>query len=97
MHGPELTTVEDDSGRGDLGEEWPGLDDEKAWLEKVEAEKDFLAKQLTFVEVLENRGGTAVVEAIGRIGCEVDLPGPPVDAASLGSGGWLATAGAIVE
>ena len=59
--GPELTVVEMEE-EGGVREKWPGLNDEKAWLEKVEAEKDFQVKQILIVEVLENRGGPAVVE-----------------------------------
>ena len=47
--GPELTVVETEEEAG-MREEWPGLDDEKAWLEKVEAERDFQVKQILVVK-----------------------------------------------
>ena len=75
--GPELMVVETEEEAG-VREEWPGLDDEKAWLEKVEAERDFQVKQILVVEVLENRGGPAVVEAIGRMAAKLDFLGLPV-------------------
>eukprot|EP00913_Durusdinium_trenchii_P004009 g3713.t1 len=75
--GPELTVVETEE-EGGLREEWPGLDDEKAWMEKVEAERDFQVKQILVVEVLENRGGPAVVEAVGRMAAKLDFLGLPV-------------------
>ena len=74
--GPELMVVEDVEKEG-MREEWPGLDDDKAWLEKVEAESDFQVKQVLVVEILENRGGPAVVEAIGRMAAKLFL-GLPV-------------------
>ena len=75
--GPELTVVETEE-KGGVREVWPGLGDEKAWLEKVEAESDFQVKQVLVVEVLENRGGPAVVEAIGRMAAKLGFLGLPV-------------------
>ena len=74
---PELQVVEDEENEG-VREEWPGLDDEEAWLEKVEAESDFQVKQILVVEILENRGGPAVVEAVGRMAAKLDFLGLPV-------------------
>ena len=86
--GPELTVVETEE-EGGVREKWPGLDDEKAWLEKVEAERDFQVKQVLVVEVLENRGGPAVVEAIGRMAAKLDFLGLPVKRLALGSRGGV--------
>ena len=76
-NGPELQVVEDEENEG-VREEWPGLDDEEAWLEKVEVESDFQVKQILVVEILENRGGPAVVEAVGRMAAKLDFLGLPV-------------------
>lgn len=74
--GPELTVVED----GDAQEEkkWPGLDDEKAWAERVGQEHDFQVKQVLMVEILENRRGPAVVEAVGRMAAKLTFLGFPL-------------------
>lgn len=76
--GPELTVVEDGENPEGLREGWPGLDDEKAWTEMVEVESDFQVKQILVVEILENCGGPAVVEAIGRMAARLDFLGFPV-------------------
>ena len=63
--GPEITTVAEEPAEETVSS-WPGEGDDDAWLEKVEKETDFTVKQITMTEILENRGGQVVVEAISR-------------------------------
>ena len=81
--GLELTALEGEETDG-VGEVWPGLNEEEAWAERIELEQDFEVKQATLAEVLEHRGATAVVEAVGRM-----VFGTPHQAAPLGSGGQV--------
>ena len=76
--GPGLTVVEDEGDDHDRGEPWPGLDDEKEWASLVESEQDFQAKQVTFAEVMENRGASAVLEAVGRMVAKLNFLGLPL-------------------
>ena len=62
----------------DRGEPWPGLDDEKEWASLVEPEQDFQVKQVTFAEVMENRGASAVLEAVGRMVAKLNFFGLPL-------------------
>ena len=73
--GPELTVVEEEQRDQDRGERWPGLDDEKEWASLVEQERDFQVKQVTLVEVMENRGASAVLEAVGRMAAKLNFLG----------------------
>ena len=65
-------------GDGSWPDPWPGLDDEKEWLSRVEVEQDFQVKQVTFAEVMENRGGSAVLEAVGRMVAKLNFLGFPL-------------------
>ena len=75
--GPEITTVAEESME-EAGSSWPGDGDDEAWLERVEKETDFTVKQITMTEILENRGGQAVVEAISRFHARLRFLGLPV-------------------
>ena len=76
--GPELTVVEEEQRDQDRGEQWPGLDDEKEWASLVEQERDFQVKQVTLAEVMENRGASAVLEAVGRMVAKLNFLGFPL-------------------
>eukprot|EP00913_Durusdinium_trenchii_P002203 g2035.t1 len=75
--GPEITTVAEEPAEETVSS-WPGEGDDDAWLEKVEKETDFTVKQITMTEILENRGGQAVVEAISRFHARLRFLGLPV-------------------
>ena len=76
--GPELTVVDEGGADIDPQNPWPGLDDEKKWASMVEAEQDFQVKQVTFAEVMENRGAPAVLEAVGRMVAKLNFLGLPL-------------------
>ena len=76
--GPGLTVVDGERGGSDREEPWPGLDDEKEWASLVEPERDFQVKQVTLAEVMENRGASAVLEAVGRMVAKLNFLGLPL-------------------
>lgn len=76
--GPELTMVAEEGDDHGGEERWPGLDDEKEWLSKIEQEQEFQVKQVTFAEVLENSGAAAVLEAVGRMAAKLNFLGLPL-------------------
>eukprot|EP00435_Cladocopium_sp_Y103_P054363 s510_g17.t1 len=54
------------------------VDDTEKWKEKIEEEEGFLVKQITFVEILPDRSGPAVISGLSRIHARLRYMGLPL-------------------